>query len=176
MKKSIFLCTCIFALAIGAVGQEKKKSDYIAKPRLSVGAELTFPTETGFGERFSTGFGGSAKFEVPVTEQFYGTLSAGFLEFFLKEKYQNLTFNKTYVPLKAGAKYYLQHSLYGEAEVGASVGTNKGAGTAFAWASGLGVSLPILKDHYIDAGARYEKWARDGGNINQWGFRAAYKF
>lgn len=165
----------IFACALAATAQDKK-DEYIAKPRLGVGAELSFPSGIGFGERFSTGFGGSGKFEVPFTDDLYGTVTAGFMEFFLKEKYKDLTFNKTYVPLKAGAKYYVRHLFFAEAELGASVGTNKGAGTAFVWSGGGGVSLRVAKDSYLDSGLRYEKWARDGGNISQLGLRVAYKF
>ncbi len=175
MKSCIFSALLIIGAAFNASSQEKP-DPYIAKPRLSIGAEFALPTNTGFGELFSTGFGSSAKFEVPLTNYLYATATAGFTEFFLKNKYKNLTFNKTYVPLKAGGKYYFEHTFYAEGELGASIGTNSGAGTAFVWSAGGGVSFPITKDGFLDTGLRVEKWARDEGNITQAGFRIAYKF
>ncbi|MXV13699.1 outer membrane beta-barrel protein [Hufsiella ginkgonis] len=148
---------------------------YTTKPRLGVGAEFGIPSGS-FGNVFTIGFGGSGKFEVPITREFYATATAGFTTFYLKEDMKPLTINKSYVPLKVGGKYYFGNYFFGEGELGLSIGTNKNAGSAFVWAPGAGISFPVTKDGYIDAGVRYERWARDGGNINQAGFRIAYKF
>ncbi len=172
MKK--FSC-CLLPALFFALFLHAQERSYLPKPRLSAGPEIAFPAGS-FGDLFSIGFGGSLKVEVPVTREFYLTATAGYKTFYLKEGSKDLKINKGYVPLKAGGKYYLSPLLYAEGEVGVSIGTNKNAGSALAWAPGVGVSLPFTKDGYIDAGLRYERWARDGGNIEQVGVRIAYKF
>lgn len=173
--KRLFLLSFLFAAVSAASAQHMGIPPYTAKPRLSVGAEFTLPTGD-FGKVFTIGFGGSGKVEIPLTRYLYGTATAGFITYYLKPEVKDLSINKSYIPLKAGAKYYFGGYFYGEGELGASIGANKNAGTSFAWAPGAGVSFPITKDGYLDAGIRYEKWARQGGDINQVGFRVAYKF
>lgn len=171
--KKILLTGLLFLVSVAVFAQPKP-----VRPMVNIGAELAFPTRTGsFGEEFSIGIGGSGKFEVPFTSALYGTATAGFISFYRKKGLNGTREdNKSYIPLKAGAKYYFNNLLFGEAEIGASVGVQKNAGTAFVWAPGIGFLLPVKGRHAITAGIRYEKWAREGGNINQIGVRVGYQF
>jgi hypothetical protein len=174
MKKLLVTVSFFLFLAVSVYPQSPAPS-YIAKPRLSAGAEFAVPSGS-YGNLFSIGFGGSAKFEVPVTRELYLSGTAGFTTFYLKENGTAPNINKSYVPLKGGVKYYLAPFFYGEGELGISIGTIRNAGSALLWSPGIGVSLPLTDDSYLDAGIRYERWARPGGNINQTGIRVSYKF
>jgi hypothetical protein len=109
----------------------------------------------------------------------YASAAGGFISFYAKNRLNGVKINrdnKSYVPLKAGAKYYLGRSFYAEGEVGASVGIQEGSGVAFAWAPGFGFVFPITGKSGIDAGVRYERWNKSGGNLNQTGIHVAYQF
>ena len=128
---------------------------------------------------FKVGFGGSGKFEIPITSSFYGTATAGFISFYTKNRDAGGNINnsnKSYIPVKAGGKYYLSPLLYTEVELGVSFGIQEDSGNSFAWAPGFGIAYPITRKSAIDAGIRYEKWSRNGSNLNQIGIRVAYQF
>jgi hypothetical protein len=157
----------------------QKKAPTPVRPRVSLGAEFAIPTDKEFSKMFTIGFGGSGKLDVPVTEALYATASAGFISFYTKDEYAgdpvNLD-NKSYIPLKAGAKYYINSIFYAQGEVGASVGVQKHSGTALLVSPGVGASFPITKTGFFNTDVRYESWMRDGGNLNNFGLRVAYQF
>jgi len=177
MKKLIF--TLFAAILFSASFAQTRSTSSGAK--LSVGLEFGLPLGN-FSDGITIGFGGSGKAEIPVSPAFNFTVTAGYTtyyydkmqkagaEFFGFDTYQG------YVPLKAGGKYFFSPNVYGEAEIGAAIGTNNNAGTAFIYAPGLGVSYPVSSKHDIDFGVRYEGWSQNGANIGQVAFRLAYKF
>ncbi|MVN21053.1 hypothetical protein [Mucilaginibacter arboris] len=143
---------------------------------------------------YSFGFGGSGKIEIPATKSFFITVTAGYTSFYLKDNIKNTltafggsTNPAGYVPLKAGGKYYIIPLFYVEGEIGAAIGVQKlspflitnntlsGRGTAFAYAPGVGVSIPLIGKSAIDAGVRYEGWSQNG-QLGQLALRVAYKF
>lgn len=174
MKRKLLLSGLFVVLAAGISFAQPRP----VRPMFSIGAEFAFPDKAGsFGNEFSMGFGGSGKFEVPFTASLYGTANAGFVSFYRKKNLNGTRgSNKSYVPLKAGLKYYFNRSLFVSGEVGASIGIQKNAGVAFAWAPEAGFMIPLTERHAVSVGLRYERWARIGGNINQTGLRVAYQF
>jgi len=166
----MLFCVCVFA-------QSKSSSD----SKLSVGLDFGLPLGS-FKNVNSFGFGGSGKAELPVSPDFNFTITAGYISYyyksFAKAGLESLGWDTYlgFVPIKVGGKYFFSRNFYGEAEVGARIGTNYNSGTAFIYAPGLGVSYPVSNKHDIDFGARYEGWSKDGGNIGQVAFRIAYKF
>lgn len=179
MKKIILLSALLMAVIIEISAQEPppiSSAAGVPGRQFSVGLEFGLPMEE-FGDVYSIGFGGSGKMEIPLGLAFNATVTAGFINFYPKDIASNFTDDLGYIPLKAGGKYYFGNkSYYIEGELGASIGTNEGANTLFAYAPGLGVSYPVSDRGAIDAGARYEGWTRDGGSLNQVAFRIAYKF
>lgn len=148
------------------------------RPRVSIGPDIGFPSGS-YGNLFSIGLGGSAKIEAPITKHLYAAVSAGYTEFISKNRINGekvVRSNRSYIPLKAGAKYYFGQSVYVEGQLGVSVGAQKYAGTSFAWSPGLGLILSLSEKHAIDISIRSEKWEREGGDINQGGLRIAYQF
>jgi len=122
------------------------------------------------------------KVELPVSSNVNFTLTAGYITYYYEKHIkQSLEAFKRdtyagFVPIKAGGKCFFSKNVYGEAEVGALIGTTNNMGTSFIYAPGLGVSYRVSAKHDIDFGVRYEGWSKDGGNVGQVAFHIAYKF
>jgi len=146
------------------------------------GTKLGIALETGLPvgdaeEVYSVGLGGSAKVEIPVTNPLALTVTAGYMSMMIKDDLEpTLGDKREFIPVKAGAKYYFGRNFFGEGEVGASIPTEGEDDTAFAYAPGIGVTLPVADKTAIDVGVRYEGWTKDVGSIDQIGLRAVVKF
>lgn len=146
------------------------------------GTKIGVALETGLpvgdaDEVYSVGLGGSAKLEVPITQPLAFTLTAGYMSLQVKDELKpTLGEEREFLPVKAGAKYYFGNTFFGEGELGASIALEDEDETAFAYAPGIGVTLPVAEKTAIDLGVRYEGWTKDAGNIDQVGLRAVVKF
>lgn len=178
--KKLYLMAALAAATIFTTASAQKRKVAIST-LFSVGLELGIPTGD-FASFNTVGFGGSGKIEIPATQKFYITATAGYTSFYLKDSYRNLlrtiglsTTPDGYIPLKVGGKYYFNHALYAEGEIGASFGTNDRTSNYFAYAPGVGTSIPIIGKNAIDIGLRFEGWVQNH-DFNQFALRAAYKF
>lgn len=156
-----------------------QKTPSPVRPHVSLGAEFAFPVDKEFSNMFTVGFGGSGRLDIPVTAALYATASAGFISFYAKDRVNGTLLdmnNKSYVPLKAGAKYYLSPIIYAQGEVGASIGVQKSSGASLILAPAIGAIFPITKKGFLNADIRFENWNRDMGNLNHFALRAAYQF
>ncbi|WP_069658177.1 outer membrane beta-barrel protein [Arcticibacter eurypsychrophilus] len=153
-----------------AQAQDIHKTPFPVRPRVNVDLEISLPGGD-YGDLFGVGFGGSGGLDIPITRALYATGSAGVMSFYRKN-----SSTRTYIPMKAGAKYYLSRMLYAQTEIGTSVGIQQGAGVTFIFAPGVGISYPITKRSSINGGLRFESWSREGGNINQLGIKVGYQF
>ncbi|MVN90869.1 hypothetical protein [Mucilaginibacter aquatilis] len=175
MKK--ILLTLTLALLVTASFAQRKRS---SAAKLGIGLDFGVPIGD-FADIHSIGFGGAGKAELPLSSNFFFTVTAGYISYYYDKPVRDAikaVGGDTYlgfVPLKAGGKYYFSPNFYGEGEIGARIGTNKGTGTAFVYAPGLGFSFPVSNGHDIDFGARFEGWTVDA-NAQQFVFRIAYKF
>lgn len=182
--KKLFLLFTIVALTASAVSAQRtimRRKKLPPPAKFSVGLELGAPAGDA-KNLYSFGFGGSGKIEIPATPQFAITATAGYTSFYFKDNVKNAlrafgysTTPAGFVPLKAGGKFYFSPVFYAEGEIGASIGTNKGSGTAFAYAPGIGTTIPLIGGNAIDIGLRYESWSQNY-RFNQFGLRVAYKF
>jgi len=174
MKKLLLSLALVAGLGLAANAQTEG-----AVKKLSVGAEFGFPT--GDNSKDNLIVGGSLQYEHPVAKSFNITLSGGYLSNMLtgdtKKAYEALGWKTSagYVPVKAGGKYYFGGNFYGAAELGATFGTESGAGTAFTYAPGLGASFSLADKSSLDFGVRYESWSNNG-TLSFIGLRAAYAF
>jgi hypothetical protein len=139
---------------------------------LSFGAELNIPQRSGY----TIGYGASAKFELPLANALSFTATAGVHQYHLKTLYNCPGGNNTFVPLKAGVKYYIDPRFYAEGEVGSVIDHNRESDqNKFAYSLGTGFLLPLKNtSNMIDAGLRYEEWSKNG--LQQFGIRVAYRF
>ena len=175
MKKLLLSLALVAGLGFAASAQTEG-----AVRKLSVGADFGFPTGSGSEDQLFVG--GSLQFEQPVAKALNLTLSAGYLANMVTGDAKDalevlgLPTSFSYIPLKAGAKYYFGGNFYAAGEVGASIGTDSSRGTAFVLAPGLGTSFSVSDKSSLDFGVRYENWSRNGGSRGFVGLRAAFAF
>ena len=149
-------------------------------PKGSIGFEAGLPVGQA-DQVYSSVLGGTFKAEFPSSgsKALNYTLTVGYQSFMVKSEYKRFINNATYVPIKGGLKYYTSNNFYLEGEIGASINTNSGytaSRTAFMYAPGIGVNLPLTSGNAFDLGLRYESRVEDGGSLSQFALRLAYKF
>ena len=138
----------------------------------SAGLELGAPTNS----IYNIGFGGSGKVEIPIIAPLSLSVTAGYISFYYKSSLVGSNTSQSpagFVPLKAGAKFYVGPGIYIEAEGGTAIETNYGKDKLFAYSVGPGFIIPTGKHTGVDLGFRYENWG--GGRLRQTGIRAAYR-
>ena len=142
---------------------------------LSIGPELNLLQRSAY----NVGYGVSGKFELPVSATINVVLTAGVNQFHRKNFLIGSASqgNDTFIPLKAGIKYYFDPRFYTEAELGSVIDHNDGYNqNLFAYSLGTGFLIPINKssNNMIDLGLRFEDWAKN--RAQQFGIRVAYRF
>jgi opacity protein-like surface antigen len=166
MKKLLLSLALVAGLGLAANAQTEG-----AVKKLSIGAEVGLPTETGSKDFLFVG--GSLQVEFPVAKSLNITGSAGYTSFTYTGSGASLSLG--FIPVKAGAKYYFGGNFYAAGEVGASISTETGGSTALAFAPGLGASFSVSDKSALDFGLRYETWSKNG-STSFVGLRAAYAF
>ncbi len=162
MKKSFLLIALMAGLSLTVHAQAEN-----AAKQMSIGAELGLPLVKAANNQVA--LGGSVQFEFPTTvSSFNFTLSAGYINFPSAN-------GSSFIPVKAGGKYYFGSNFYAAGEIGGAFSTESGGSTAFAFAPGLGTSFPAADKSRLDIGLRLETWV-SGGASSFMGLRAAYAF
>lgn len=153
--------------------------------RYSIGVETGIPTGN-FNDTHSWNLGGSLQADIPVAQQLFVTVNAGYNNFFGKTvdgfKFNNIQL----LPVKAGLKFFPIQNFYVQGEAGAAFllnksDTNSDKSTAFIWAPQIGVQFPVSANgNFIDAGIRYESTSNFRSGIDSklphFGLRLAYGF
>jgi len=175
--KKVLLIAAIAVASLSASAQTEK-----GKTKFGIALEAGIPTGDA-GDVYDLAIGGSLLLEHPITTSLNLTGSAGFTSWSIKndvkDTYKALgidTESPSFIPVKAGAKYYFAKNFYAQGELGAAFGTKKGYDTGFIWTPGLGLSYPVSDKTDFDAGVRYESWSANGGSTDQIAFRVALKF
>lgn len=153
--------------------------------RLSVGPEVGLPIGS-LKDAYNWSFGGSVQADIPIVQNLYVTVNAGYNNFFVKDEVKQLGGkNMQLVPVKAGLKYFpVGDVFYVQGEAGAAFLTNKSdlqasKSTAFVYAPQIGALLKLAPKNYLDIGFRWESTASfyDGGSSGNFlGLRVAYAF
>lgn len=133
--------------------------------RLGIGLSLGIPTD----DAFSFAIGGDLRLQKDFVSNVSGTLGVGYTNFSVKGDNMG---SIGYIPVKAGIKVFPVERFYISGELGAAFGTDKGQGTAFVYAPGVGVGF----NNGLDLGLRYEGFSQNGGNLGQVALRIAYGF
>lgn len=183
MKRLVLLTILLCGVVSMVFAQTASTTTNATKPKLGVALETGIPVGDA-EDVYAVGLGGSAKLEIPISQPFAATVTAGYMSMLVKDELEDaLGENREFIPIKAGAKYYFSKNFFGEGELGASISTEEGEDVAFAYAPGIGFSFPVSDRTAIDAGVRYEGWTREqsstilnGNNLDQVGFRVVLKF
>lgn len=168
MKKLLLVLAIVGGAAFSSFAQTKSGDS----GKFSIGAEAGLPVGDAHNI-YSSVFGGSIKYELPIAESTLFTISAGYNSFQLKSEFKDLGLRSSdgAIPVKAGIKYYLNQGFFAEGQLGAAFSTESGGGTAFVYSPGIGYTF----DGGFEAGVRYEGWSHDG-TVSQIGLRLAYRF
>ncbi len=179
MKQFLLSFSLLACLSFCAVAQQQD-----SKIKLSVGGEYLIAVGNS-AEYLGAGYGASLQGEYTILPKLNLTASAAYISLAASKLYKEIYEpwygakipNSVYYPVKAGAKYYLHKNFYAAAEAGASITTEEGRETSFAYAGGIGGSFAISAKSSIDIGVRYETWALSINSKDTFvGVRAAYRF
>ena len=153
--------------------------------RLSVGPEIGLPIGS-LKDSYNWNLGGSVQADIPVVQNLYVTVNAGYNNFFIKDEFKQVGGkNMQLIPVKAGLKYFpVGNIFYVQGEAGVSFLANKSdlqadKSTAFVYAPQIGALLKLAPKNYLDIGFRWESTSTfyDGGSYaNFLGLRVAYSF
>nr|WP_068892071.1 outer membrane beta-barrel protein [Pedobacter panaciterrae] len=172
--KKVFLLTAIAGIfAFSSVKAQKDVA--MTGPKLGIGAEFAFPIGD-FGDVTKLGYGGSLLYQHPVATNLNLTGSAGFINFQSKDLPIVGKVNSGYIPVKAGARYFVAENFFIGGELGAAFGTKSGSKTAFAYSPGIGIDFPVSDGGSIELGGRYEGWSANSHTNSFIGLRLAYNF
>ena len=156
------------------IGSALKAQERTTKA-FSIGPELNLLQRSAY----NIGYGVSGKFELPITGTVSLAVSAGINQFHRKSFLIGSASqgNDTFIPLKAGIRYYFDPHFYTEGELGTVIDHNNGYNqNLFAYAVGTGILLPLKQSNknMIDIGFRFEDWAKN--RAQQFAIRVAYRF
>ncbi|MBC7422157.1 MAG: hypothetical protein H7334_01750 [Ferruginibacter sp.] len=164
--KKIILSTAIIAMySLTANAQTKSKQK---STKFSIGLIGGLPL--GRLEKFSTlVYGGDLQAEFSTSYNSGITFSGGYLKFAGKD---NHPVDGGLIPIMLGGKYYIDDNLYAHVQMGISVSTNKGDGSAFTYAPGIGYKVT----NNFDVAIKYQAATQQGYTTAFLGLRAAYCF
>lgn len=184
--KKIFLLSallCLISCKLFAQISTGGGSSSSSPSGFSIGVDPGVPVGSA-SDASSFAIGGDLKYSYPVADNLSVSLSAGFTELLGKTVTETVSdgtstitvsgkvANLSVIPVKLGAKYCADGTtgFFGEVQFGAAF-VSQGGGTAFAYAPGIGYAF----DGGLEAGVRYEGWAKSG-TLSQVALRIAYSF
>lgn len=132
---------------------------------LGFGPEVSLPS--GNSSNISAvGLGGFVKAEIDISEKLSLTAQGSLTSFLGKNFFGAQTPTITYIPVKAGLKYYTSPEFYFEGQMGAVMPLNGKTGSSFAVSPGLGAYVNKKgAAHKVDLGLRYESWTKSKFNF-----------
>ena len=156
--------------------------------RLSIGVDAGIPTGK-VSDNYNWNIGGSVQADIPVANQLFVTVNAGYNSIMGKNNVNGTNVSATDIqllPAKAGLKYFPVKSFYVQGEAGAAFALNKSdlgfdKSAAFIYAPQIGYQFALGGKSYLDAGVRYEASTKfvstvNDSKINFFGLRIAYAF
>ena len=165
MKKIILSVAIIITISLFAKAQNETsvKKDF----KLSIGPTAGIPVGD-FKIISSFVIGGDLQGELALAPTFGVTLSAGYLNFLGKSGISSSGF----IPILLGGKYYFTEKIYGHAQFGISLSTEKDGKTAFTYAPSIGYAV----SEKFDIAAKYQSATKDGFSVSFIGIRIAHSF
>ncbi len=156
MKHSILLLSALMLFFTTSYAQKKEHNF-----RLGYGLNGGIPINDAF--TFSLGADARLQYDISLKTSFSAT--TGYTHLFVKDDNNDAGF----VPIKLGFKSFIGNQIYYLGELGAAIGVNKGMGTSFLWAPGVGIATK-----HIDISLRYENYSKfDTGQVS---LRLAYGY
>jgi hypothetical protein len=153
--------------------------------RFSIGVDAGIPSGS-LSNSYNWNLGGSVQADIPVANQLFVTVNAGYNNIYGKTIDGISAPNIQLLPVKAGLKFFPVNNFYIQGEAGAAFALNKSDvgfnnTAAFVYAPQVGYQFQLGGKNYIDAGVRYEASTKfnsniDDSKVNFFGLRVAYGF
>lgn len=168
--KALVVAGMFVASTCSSIGQDEKLS-------ISLGADVLVPLGQ-LKTEVLTGFGGSAKLNLPLSRLVGITASIGFVSF---EGKSDSSASFRGAPLRAGLKLYLirgkASSIYCSGEAGLFLSTSSPTNhTGFSASPIMGFELPMGSITFLDISARYDYMDLSGRKRSSLGVRVAASF
>lgn len=172
----------LLLITLSAVSCCSLKAQSIQESKFNAGLELSLPVGK-FASQYNTGFGGSLKYEYRAGQDFFLSISAGYVTFPLNNSYKqalqqagNPRSSMSFLPLKIGGKGYISKGFFLEGQLGNAFPINvdrlaSSSASDFTFSSGTGYTF----DNGLELGFRYEGWFTST-LFSQYVFRFAYRF
>ena len=155
MKNNI-LFLLFLTLSFSNTYAQKEKGTF----RLGYGINGGVPINNAYN--FSLGADGRLQYDISLKTSF--AFTTGYTHLFNSD-----VSDTGFVPAKLGFKSFIGDQVYYLGELGAAIGVNKGMGTSFLWAPGIGIATK-----HIDISLRYENYSKfDTGQVS---LRLAYGY
>ncbi|RKR85263.1 hypothetical protein BDD43_5527 [Mucilaginibacter gracilis] len=170
MKKFLFVCIALFVFKSANAqyrGQTDNKNIF-----LSLGAEIGIPSNTPY----NLTYGAAAQAEIKLMPQLGLTFSGQYTAYNYKSSLlanSDAEKHPSFIPLKAGLKYYTSPNFYFGGELGSTVQSNNGTGNMFVYALGFGFDVPLDKHSDIEIGFAYQNYS--ASQYQTTGMRVAYR-
>ncbi|HTD40114.1 MAG TPA: hypothetical protein VK671_05800 [Mucilaginibacter sp.] len=190
MKRTLLSLIILFIAASNSFAQDN------AAPKIGGGFDVGIPVGPASSTYEVTG-GVTVKAEFPVATQFSITATTGFMGYVTKGGYSTGYYYNSYdgsgsysngsvasfIPLEAGARFYVSSKFYVEGDLGASFNINSNSAdftnkkTALIYAPMAGMSIPFGASRAsVDVSLRYESRLETGYNYSQIAARAVFNF
>jgi hypothetical protein len=159
MKKISFILTFTSCLLFSNLFAQTRTDN---KHQLTIGPEMEFLVGP-YQELFKSGTGATLSYQYLIAKNSKLIASIGYNYFPSKRDYTFIDQPILQaIPLTAGIKHFFVKNIYGSGELGVVRYKNDGVdtdATAFIYAPGLGIELPISSKLALDFGVRYEHWS-----------------
>lgn len=173
--KTLLIATFLITMSMlvfteSTQAQERISNDDAFKnsTRLGIGLNLGLPAQN----QYDFVIGGELSLQRDFSKVVAGMLSAGYTDFSFDNKNGESFSSIGFIPVKAGVKIFPGRPFYFSAEAGAAFNTNKGLGTAFVYAPGIGFGF----NNGLDVGLRFEDYVRNSFSPSQFALRISYGF
>ncbi|MDB4902543.1 MAG: hypothetical protein JWQ63_1824 [Mucilaginibacter sp.] len=195
MKSTLKISALVLAFAGFALGAKAQTTSTTTSKSttsngviLSVGVDAGIPTGN-LNNGYNWNIGGSVQADIPVVNQLFVTVNAGYNSIQGKSNAFGTGLTATNIqllPVKAGLKFFPVNNFYVQGEAGAAFALNKSSvgfnnAAAFIYAPQIGYQFPLGGKSFLDAGVRYEGSSKftsgnDNSQVNFVALRVAYAF
>lgn len=195
MKSTLKISALIVAFAGFALGAKAQTTSTTTSKSttsngviLSAGVDAGIPTGN-LNNGYNWNIGGSLQADIPVVNQLFVTVNAGYNSIQGKSNAFGTGLTATNIqllPVKAGLKFFPVNNFYIQGEAGAAFALNKSSlgfdnTAAFIYAPQVGYQFPLGGKSFLDAGVRYEGSSKftssnDNSQVNFVALRVAYAF
>ncbi|MEO6522962.1 MAG: hypothetical protein ABIN91_14870 [Mucilaginibacter sp.] len=170
MKQLLLAALTLFIIQTASAQYREQGND--KKIFISAGGEIGAPSSTPYNFTY----GASAQAEVKIINSLGLTLTGEYIAY----NYKNTLFmgantqqHPSFIPLKAGLKYYTGSNFFFAGEIGSTVQSNSGVSNMLVYSLGFGFNIPVNKFSGIDIGFSYQNY--DQSQYQTTGLKVAYR-